>query len=393
MKILHVLQGTVGGSIEFLNLLLPQLKAKGYVNVVACPQYSALREKCIAQGVEYIELDMCREVSFIKDISSLLHLLKIIKEQNYDILHAHSSKAGVVGRLAAWLKGIPSVYTAHGWSFNMRVSNRKKIFYSTIERALYHITETITCVSQYEVDSAMGVGIASNKLIKIDNAIDLTKYHFQEDVGQLKERLGIPKDKIIIGMVARITEQKNPFLFLDVACALKERLENIYFLYVGDGELRKPLEERMASLGLTDRVLITGWVDQPELYIKCFDIGILTSKWEGFGLVLVEYMACRVPVVASNVDGIPYVVTDGYSGLLCESGNVNQFVNKICSLLQDRTLVDRLTSNAYREAHEKFSIARTAASYDLVYKKIKKSVTAQAQGEESPFAPGAHWPP
>jgi glycosyltransferase involved in cell wall biosynthesis len=372
MKILHVLQGTTGGSIEFLNLLLPQLETKGYINVVACPQYSTLREKCIAQGVEYIEFDMCREISLIKDISSLFKLLKIIKEQKCDILHAHSSKAGAVGRLAAWLKGIPSVYTAHGWSFNMRVSKREKFFYKTIERALSHITDAITCISQHEVDSATEAGISPKKLIKIDNGIDLTKYVFQEDVSQLKDRLGIPKDKIIIGMVARITEQKNPLLFLDVAYILQQRFENSYFVFVGDGELRKPFEEKIVSLSLGDKVLITGWVDQPELYIKCFDIGILTSKWEGFGMVLVEYMACHVPIVASNVDGIPYVVTDGYSGLLCESGNVAQFVDKICCLLQDKSLAERLTSNAYKEAYNKFSIEKAAEQYDLVYTKVIK---------------------
>jgi glycosyltransferase involved in cell wall biosynthesis len=370
MKILHVLQGKVGGSIEFLNLLLPQLKAKGYVNVVACPRDSALREKCIANGFEWVELDMCREISPLKDFCAVITLMKIIRKQKCDILHAHSSKAGVVGRLAAWIKGIPSVYTAHGWSFNIRISKKKRAFYKAIERIFSHISGAIACISQHEVDSALEAGIALNKLIKIDNALDLTKYDFREDIARLKKRLGIPEGKTIIGMVARITEQKNPFLFLDVAYALKEHIENSYFVFVGDGELRESFEERITLFGLADRVLITGWVDRPELYIKCFDIGILTSKWEGFGLVLVEYMACRVPVVASNVDGIPYVVTDGYSGLLCESGNVEQFVKKICVLLQDKFYAEALVSNAYKEVHKKFSIEKAAELYDLVYKKL-----------------------
>jgi glycosyltransferase involved in cell wall biosynthesis len=278
MKILHVLQGTVGGSIEFLNLLLPRLKLKGYENVVACPYYSALREKCIANGFEWVELDMCREISPIKDIRAVITLVKIIKEQKCDILHAHSSKAGAVGRLAAWIKGVPSVYTAHGWSFIMRGSEKKIAFYKAVERFLSHMTDTITCVSQNEEDSAIKAGIAPNKLIKIDNGVDLAKYDFQEDIDRLKERLGIPKGKIIIGMAARITEAKNPFLFLDIARALKERVENSYFVFVGDGELRKPFEEKIKSSGLADRVWITDWVDRPELYIKCLVLRYF--KWE-----------------------------------------------------------------------------------------------------------------
>ncbi len=123
---------------------------------------------------------------------------------------------------------------------------------------------------------------------------------------------------------------------------------------------------------MREQVLITGWVDRPELYIKCFDVGVLTSKWEGFGLVLAEYMACCVPSVASDVSGISYVVTDEYSGLLCESGNVEQFVEKILRLLHNKSLSDGIVSNAYKEVHERFSIEKMAAQYDVLYREIAK---------------------
>jgi glycosyltransferase involved in cell wall biosynthesis len=371
MKILHVLQGTVGGTIEFLILLIQQLNLKGYLNVVACPRYSSLTEKCIANGIELVELDMCREISPAKDIRAVLELTKIIKEQKCDILHAHSSKAGAVGRLAACFQGVSSVYTAHGWSFNMRVSNKKKFFYATVERFLSYITGMITCISQQELDSAIDAGISSKKLVKIDNGMNLEKYDIQEDVNVLKERLSIPKEKVIIGMVARITEQKAPFFFLEIASETRKRVKDSFFILVGDGEMRGLVEERINSSGdLRDYVLITGWVENPELYIKCFDVGILTSRWEGFGLVLVEYMASKIPVVATNVDGIPCVITDGYSGLLSESGNAEQFADKICLLLRDKALRETLVHNAHKEAHDKFSIERTARQYEEVYLSI-----------------------
>jgi glycosyltransferase involved in cell wall biosynthesis len=371
MKILHVLQGTVGGTIEFVSLLTWQLKLKGYTNIVACPTYSALREKCIANGVEWVELDMCRAISPVKDIRAVIALTKIIKEQKCDILHAHSSKAGAVGRIAAWIRGIPCVYTAHGWSFNMNVSRKKRSFYAIVERFFSYITSVITCISQQELESAIKVGIDPKKLKKIDNGIDLGKYNVKEDVNTLKERLNIPKDKAIIGMVARITEQKAPFFFLEIASEMKRRAMDVSFIFVGDGEMRTQVEERInTSEDLRNCVHITGWVENPEIYIKCFDVGILTSKWEGFGLALVEYMASRVPVVATDVDGIPYVITDGYSGLLSESGNAEKFVDKICLLLKYKELRDTLVSNAYIEAHDKFSIERTVDQHEEIYKKL-----------------------
>jgi glycosyltransferase involved in cell wall biosynthesis len=323
------------------------------------------------QSVDWIGLDMGREISPGRDLRSVLKLIKIIREQKCDILHAHSSKAGGVGRVAAWLTGVSCVYTAHGWSFDMRVSNKKRFFYKVVERFLSYMTDVIVCISQYEFESAMKAGINQKKLVKIDNGVDIKKYDIQEDIVSLKIQLGLPTDKIIIGMVARISEQKNPFFFLDIASSLRKRVADSCFVLVGDGELRQPFDERISSSDdLRDRVLVTGWVDQPELYIKCFDVGILTSKWEGFGLVLVEYMASRVPVVATNVDGIPHVISDGSSGLLCDSGSTDQFVEKICNLLEDKALVSSITDKAYKVAHEKFSIERAAEQYDLIYQKI-----------------------
>jgi glycosyltransferase involved in cell wall biosynthesis len=253
----------------------------------------------------------------------------------------------------------------------MRVSNKKKLFYATLERFLSYITGMITCISQQELESAIEVGISSKKLAKIDNGLNLEKYDIQENANILKECLNIPKEKTVIGMVARITEQKDPFFFLEIALEMKSRVRDSFFIFVGDGEMRVQVEEKInSSPNLSDCVLVTGWVENPELYIKCFDIGILTSKWEGFGLALVEYMASKIPIVATNVDGIPCVVTDGYSGLLSESGNVKQFANKICLLLKNKTLRETIVSNAYDEARDKFSIERAAMQYEEIYKKL-----------------------
>jgi glycosyltransferase involved in cell wall biosynthesis len=314
---------------------------------------------------------MGREISLVKDVASIIKLSRIIKEQKCDIVHAHSSKAGAVGRVAAWLRKTPCVYTPHGWSFNMRVSNKKKYFYSAVEKKLSRVTGAITCISQHERDSAAEIGISPGKLFKIDNGIDLDKYNAPENVDSLKERLELPRDKVIIGMAARLSEQKDPLLFLEIAESVKKRIKDSYFILVGDGELRGQCEEKIAeSDELRGNAVITGWADKPEEYIKCFDIGLLTSKWEGFGLVLAEYMACGVPVVASNVDGVPHVVKDGYSGLLCGSGDAGSFADCVCQLASDKTLVSYLASNALREVRERFSAEKMAAGYELVYEKV-----------------------
>jgi len=369
MKIVHITQGTVGGTLEYFKLLLPRLVNKDYDITVVCPSYGPMAQELRNLNIKVHCLHMEREISPFKDIKSILNLYSWLKMNKFDIMHLHSSKAGAIGRIANLIIRMPCVYTPHGWSFDMNVSRFKKITYIRIERILSYFTDSIVAISDYEKFNAISCNITKNeKIALITNGIDLNRYINNKNcLTDVKKKLGIPKDRKIIGMVARLAEQKDPLTFIKVARKVSDNIPNAYFILVGDGELRKEVEEQIIFYNMKDNVLITGWVNNVNEWISTFDIGVLTSQWEGFGLVLAEYMASGVPVVATRVGGIPDVILDRETGTLVNCGDVDSFAESIIELLEDNELRNNYVKNGLKRVQYEFNIDRVVKQHEELY--------------------------
>jgi glycosyltransferase involved in cell wall biosynthesis len=139
---------------------------------------------------------------------------------------------------------------------------------------------------------------------------------------------------------------------------------------VGDGELRDQVESLINQYNLSSSFLITGWVDNPTAYMKIMDIGMLLSRWEGFGLVLPEYMACGVPIIATNVDAIFNIIKDGRNGLLVPKDNINEIVKATLLLHNNTVLRQELIENGFKDVKERFNIKRTVLETEEMYNKI-----------------------
>lgn len=372
-KLLHITQSTIGGTLEYLKLLLPRLDKNKYDITLLCPSYGPMMSDIKSLGIDVYELDMSREINIKNDFISIIKLRQFLKRNNYDLIHLHSSKAGAIGRLANVFSGIPVVYNSHGWAFNMRVSEEKKQFYVMVERLLSVLSDYIICISKSEYDVAIRKRIAKReKLLLINNAIDVEKFiTFSGDINTFKKQIGIEKDEIIIGMVARLTEQKDPLTFIKIAQhMIKDKKHKYKFILVGDGELREEVERQINYFGIKNNVIITGWTNDVHKYIKIFDVALLTSRWEGFGLVLAEYLAAKVPVVASKVDGIPNVIIDGETGLLVEPCNVTGFVLAIEQILNDKSLRNMFVINGLDRVKKYFTIDRLVKEHEELYDKL-----------------------
>jgi glycosyltransferase involved in cell wall biosynthesis len=370
IKILHVTQATIGGTLEYLKLLLLRLDSNLFDITVICPSYGPMADELKALGIKVKIIDMTREISIKDDFKAIKELYKYIKKNRFDIIHLHSSKAGAIGRIANLFTNIPCVYTPHGWAFNMKVSSKKKLFYKIIEKILAYMCESIVAISPAERNDAIKFKISKNEKIRlITNGIDINKFNFDFNF-KIRDKLKISKKTKIIGMVGRLSLQKDPLTFVKVAKLISDRGYNTYFMLVGDGELRKDVEEKIELYGLKNKFLITGWTNEVEKYVSCFDVGVLTSQWEGFGLVLAEYMAAKIPIVASKVDGICDVVKDKYSGVLVSPGDVEGFANKIITILEDEELANKYVKNGYERVVKEFSIERVVKQHENLYKEL-----------------------
>lgn len=369
-EILHIIQGDKGGTLEYLKLFLKFIDKSKYKCTIIC--HGEIYEELTNLGYSTCNIEMERSISPIKDLITFIKINKYIRNNKVDLIYAHSSKAGALARFAAKFNKILCVYNPHGWAFNIKTSNFKRKLYEIIEKILSNWCAKIVMISEFEYESAIKKNIChKEKLVIINNGIDINKYNTKIDY-EFRRQLGFKDDEFLIGMCCRITEQKSPGTFVEIAKILIRKYDNCKFIIIGDGELRKNVIDEIKFLNLEKKILITGWIKNPEKYINIIDIGVLTSKWEGFGLVLAEYMACGKPIVASSIQGIKNVVRDEIDGFLCNPDDENEFVECILRLINNKDLYDEINKNEILRANQCFDFQRVSKEHEFLYDQLIK---------------------
>lgn len=373
IRLLHIVQ-CAGGVDCYLRMLLTHMDRGRFVQILVCSSdYSKNDYQDLVD--EFIQVDMCNSLSFRKDVKVIFQVRGLIKSRQPDIIYCHSSKAGGIGRIANIGTGIPLVYNSHGWAFNMKDTGMKSSVYLWLERLLSPLTSQYVTISNYEKQSAIQHRVVkADKMKVIFNGIDLDAVDkVVKSSTVTRVSLNIPEEAYLIGMVGRISKQKAPDVFIRVAISLKEIFPDAWFMIVGDGDQRGEVERMIKENGLEGRVVITGWVDNPAAYSCLFDQAVLLSRWEGFGLVLVEYMKLGKPIVATEADAIPDLITDHENGLLVPVDNVEQAVNAIMEIRNDVCLKNKLIENGMLRAHAFFYVQRVAREHESLFLKICKA--------------------
>lgn len=331
-----------GGVLEYLYMFLKNFKDENYENVLIVSQdYENKLDKFRNIVNDIYVINMTREIKLKQDIKTTLQVRKLLKKLKPDILYLHSSKAGAYGRIALLFNRKTKIlYNAHGWYFNADMSQKKKKVIILIEKILALRANKIINISKSEYDSALKYKIApERKMCVIENGIDFTKFEgcdkYREET---RKKYNIGDNEIVIGVVGRLSEQKDPMTTIKAFNEVYKENRNVRLMYVGSGELEDEVMKYAKENNLQHLVTITGWVDNTERYIPAFDIAILPSKWEGFGLAIIEYMACDKPIVASNVGGISNIIEDGVNGLLFSVGDYQELVTKIKNLIDNEYL-------------------------------------------------------
>ncbi len=366
--VLHIAE-CAGGVDCYLRMLLAHMDGERYVHTLVCSR--EYREEDYRDVVErFVQLDMHHALSPRGDYSAVREVRRLIQETQPDIVYCHSSKAGGIGRLANIGTGIPLVYNPHGWAFSME--GKKRGVYLAMERILAPLTTQFVTISNYEKLIAVERHLASSKKIKtIFNGIDIEAVERQAREGKVtRESLGIPEDAYVVGMVGRISAQKAPDTFVRMAQEVKKQVPVAWFIIVGDGDEKAETERLIEEKGLSECFTITGWVDNPMAYTNLFNTATLLSRWEGFGLVLAEYMALSKPIVATEVDAIPDLVIDHENGLLVGVDNPIQTAKAVVEIYQDNTLRNDMIEKGHLRAVALFDIRRTAREHERLFAKL-----------------------
>lgn len=323
------------------------------------PLWDNLREQDIPV---YRVPHLVRSLSWPTDLRCLVQLCQLIKNIKPDLICAHSSKAGILGRLAARLCGIPAVFTAHGWAFTEGVPERQRRLYLPAERLAARWAKRIICVSEYDRQLALQNGVGrTEQLVTIHNGVPGLANQYQTCPN------GANPVRLI--MVARFSEQKDHGLLLQALSALP-RHYNYQVDLVGDGPLREKCCETVADLGLEGKVNFLGdRNDVPELLARAH-IFVLISQWEGLPISILEAMRARLPVIASNVGGVNEAVIEQETGFLVTRGDMENLKARLQELLDNPELRQSMGQKGYHRYRQNFSLqsmlAKTVEVYDQV---------------------------
>lgn len=366
IRILHVAQ-SAGGVDRYIRMLLSYLDKSRFENIVVLSQ-DFKEEDYIDIADKFEQVKMQREIGWA-DIDTIRKIRTLIKKYQPDIVYAHSSKAGAVARIADIGFSNHCVYNPHGWAFNMLTSHRK--LYKMIEKAASLFCEKIVCISEYEKEVALRNHICSkNKLQVIFNGVDINAYEKKKGTEAGGEIPGMDKEAFVVGMAARLTVGKAPDVFVKAAKLIKEKFPDSVFLLVGDGDMKTEICEYAGKNGLENSLFITGWVPNPMDYIELFDVAVLTTRWEGFGLVLPEYMLAGKPVIATKAGAVPDVIENEWNGLLVDVDDFHAVYESVKRIREDSALCQKLITNGKNIVYRRFDVRRTAQEHELLFRKM-----------------------
>jgi len=330
-----------------------------------------------AKGVEPIIIpQLRRNVDPIGGLVTLFKLYRLMRRQKPHIVHTHTATAGLLGRLAARLAGVPViVHTFHGHVLRGYFGPILSEGLVWMERFLARLSDRIVTVSEGQRRELAGYGVAPlEKITVVPLGFELESLLACESHrGELRRELGLADDNKLVGIVARLVPIKNHRLFLQAAQVVAEAVPQARFLVVGDGELREELEAYACDLGLDGKILFTGWRrDLARLYAD-LDVVALTSINEGTPVSLIEALAAGVPVVATAVGGVPDVVVEGGTGYLVEVGDVKGMAAAIIELLRNPERAKEMGMAGRKAVYPKFSAQTLIANVEGLYAQLLRN--------------------
>ena len=297
---------------------------------------------------------LVRPVAPISDLRALFSLRSAVRSFQPQIVHTHSSKAGILGRLAARLEGVSTVHTVHGFGFTPLQSVPTHFFFRSAEKTMAQFTDHFVTVSETDRSRGIEMGLfPPNKATVIRAAIDIERFRAAIDGEAVRERLGVPVGVPMVTQIGNFKPQKAPLDFVRVAAAVHAEHPEVWFVMVGDGPLRGPAERLACELGVADRMVFSGWWNDVPGLLAATTISVLTSRHEGLPCSVVESLAAGVPVVATAVDGTVEVVRSENNGLLVPAGDIAALARSVDRLLTDPVLRERMAAAA-REGLEEF---------------------------------------
>ncbi len=307
------------------------------------------------------------------DIIAISRLVSLLRHHNIQILQTHDAQTRRIGFIASFLAGVTHVTSLHGWIQN----TFKQKLSVLVDKFVLRFSGHIIVMSQKMKKEIVSMGIPSSKISVLYNSILLDDYPVNLSSEKIRREYQIhEKDEKVVAMIGRLSAEKGPDIFVEMAHRLLQKYSKVKFLLVGDGPLFSTIQRKVAHLGLQKHVILTGHRTDMDHVYAAIDILAIPSFSEGLPNVLLEASVYSKPVVSTRVGGIPEIISHGINGFLVEPGRVDDLVDYVLFLLKDPDLMVQMGSSARRIIEDKFDFRKRTEILEKLYESIVVGATS-----------------
>lgn len=370
IRVLEIIASSQGGGTQHLFYLIKGADKSRFDFVVLMPaDNDIIVSEFKAHGIKVAILNEFGRFS----LQGFFKLLKFIKEEKFDILHFHGTRAAILGRIVAILAGYRGriVYTIHGFHLP-RYPFLKRIPLLLAERFLNRFTDAIICVSYSDKEMIIQKKLVEKEKIEVIwNGIDIEQFQqIKINSFDKKKELDLPVNAFVITMIGRLHPSKDYMTLLSSFRLVMSILPNAYLLIVGEGPLRPKLEQYARSLEIYKRVRFTGFRRDIPALLAITDIFVLSTFWEGLPLALLEAMASAKPVIASDVGGNREIVINGETGLLVPPRDPEILAQAIIELAKNPQKAKEMGKKGFLRVKEHFSLEAMVRKTTKLYERL-----------------------
>ena len=382
VKLAHLIarMGTGGAEENTCYTIQGLDKAKYEIDLIVGDEFGSQYERIFKkEKIKVIQISrFIGNLNFWYDISLFLNLIKIFYRNRYDIVHTHGTKAGIIGRIAARITGVPIIiHGLHGSALDAFSSKWLNILFLYLERLAGYFTDAHISVSTILSQNYLKQKIGKpERYYTVRSGMELGSFSRDNEPGieAKRKELSIGSDDFVLGNISRLELLKGHSLLLKAFKILteqeKDKSRRIILMIIGDGEEKENIYQDIKELGLEKSVILKGYRNDIPNILAVVDLLVHTSFREGLPRVMVQAAATGVPMVAFNVDGIPEIIRDDYNGFLVEPKNINQLVEKITIYLRKPELLKMHGDNSKRVVKNRWTIEGMVKGTDKIYSKL-----------------------
>ncbi|GAB1402428.1 glycosyltransferase [Elusimicrobiota bacterium] len=359
----------LGGAQKVAIDLCKKLDQTKFEPFMICGLGGILDDETANQIKVYFVKDLIRELNPVKDLKAFFEIYKILKNEKPDIVHTHSSKAGILGRFTAFVCGTKNIiHTIHGFPFNDTQSFFKKNLYVFLERICAKISKFLIPVSTENIKKGLehGIGI-KDKYRYIRLGIDIENFKNLNHAPLLKKELGLKETDMLVTTIGPFKPQKNLTDFINVANIILKQNNNYKFVITGDGAERKKLEDLIENYKIKNNVYLLGWRRDISNILNSSDFFVMTSLWEGLPISTIEAMSCGLVPIVNDVDGQREIIKNSENGFLIKPYDINETAGKILFLADNPGVKNEMSLKAKQTINDTFSIDYMIKQHENMY--------------------------